>query len=664
MQKLTIWLSYVSYPVTTAVYFERALRKHHQVITLGPKIGDKIVEMWNLQNMKVPIVDLDIPCDSSFSFAEALKVMPAHLHPNLFLWVESVNIFFPQNLSQLTCPKACYLIDSHLNLPQHLEWAKHFDYVFIAQKEYISDFKAAGIAHVYWIPLGADPVLMSPGDEERVYDIGFVGSVGIGSRRETLLNKLAEEHNIHYERAFWDEMVAVFRKSRIVFNNAVKNDLNMRFFEVMSTGACLLSDMTYGNGQEEMFIEGEDYIAYDDSTITEVVSRYLPDQHLCEQMAQRGMRLILNAHTYEHRVLDLIDVAVHGKSDTFSAVELRQRSLDDNNRLIRDVATLNRKSRSFVIPVLDESPDSFYGIDTLLSDLSEIDGTVIVIFNSPRMAEKYGNHPRIDLYSVMSQNIGVARAWNIGLDMSRTDVTFILNADLQITVQAVESVEQALLISPEVAIAGPEGSFFCFEKAADYQHFRKSMVWEDITVDAVSGFFFAVRTSYFHNKVLKFENAFTPCYFEEWDLGLQIKKAGLRSVIAPIFGYHHQFSLVKKKEPIRYYDESEEVPMIHGRNMKFYMMKWGNESNTVLRSLIVPHYTGKADVLIQQGRHSEAFQLLTEIDKSIPNAPEVLLRMGTIAEKRDRKDVAAVYYRQILEIYPEFEEASKKLNAL
>ena len=664
MQKLTIWLSYVSYPVTTAVYFERALRKHHQVITLGPKIGDKIVEMWNLQNMKVPIIDLDIPCDSAFNFSDALKVMPAHLHPDIYLWVESVNIFFPQNLNQLTCPKACYLIDSHLNLTQHLEWAKHFDYVFIAQKEYIKDFRAAGIPNVYWIPLGADPALMCPGNDERMYDIGFVGSVGVGSRREILLNKLAEKQSIHYERAFWDEMVAVFRKSRIVFNNAVKNDLNMRFFEVMATGACLLSDRTFGNGQEEMFIEGEDYIAYDDATITEDVSQYIANPHLCERIAKRGMQLVLNAHTYEHRVLDLTDVVLHKKQDTYSAAELRSRSLDDKNRLTREIAKLDRKSRSFVIPVLDESPDSFYGIDTLLSDLSEIDGTVIVIFNSVRMAEKYGNHPRVDLYSVMSQNIGVARAWNIGLDMSRTDITFILNADLQLTVQAVESVESTLLTSPEVAIAGPEGSFFCFEKASDYQHFRKSMVWEDITVDAVSGFFFAVRTSYFHNKVLKFENAFTPCYFEEWDLGLQIKKAGLRSVIAPIFGYQHQFSLVKKKEPIRYFDESEEVPMIHGRNMKHYMMKWGNESNAVLRSLMVLHYTKKADGLIQNDMDSEAFQLLTELDKSLPNAPEVLLRMGIIAEKKNRKDVAAVYYRQILDIYPEFGEASIRLQAL
>jgi hypothetical protein len=42
--KEKIWLSYVSYPVTTAVYFERALRKDYDVTTCGPMITPGIMK--------------------------------------------------------------------------------------------------------------------------------------------------------------------------------------------------------------------------------------------------------------------------------------------------------------------------------------------------------------------------------------------------------------------------------------------------------------------------------------------------------------------------------------------------------------------------------------------------------------------------------------------
>ncbi len=55
-----IWLSYVSYPITTAVYFERALRKKHKVITCGPNLPEQLIKQWQLENMKLPIKDLDV----------------------------------------------------------------------------------------------------------------------------------------------------------------------------------------------------------------------------------------------------------------------------------------------------------------------------------------------------------------------------------------------------------------------------------------------------------------------------------------------------------------------------------------------------------------------------------------------------------------------------
>ena len=77
------------------------------------------------------------------------------------------------------------------------------------------------------------------------------------------------------------------------------------------------------------------------------------------------------------------------------------------------------------------SPASPYNITKLLDDLNDIPGDVIVIFNSTEMADKLKNHPRIDYYAAMKKNIGVSIAWNIGLNISQTPVSFILNSDIQ-----------------------------------------------------------------------------------------------------------------------------------------------------------------------------------------------------------------------------------------
>ena len=38
---MNLWLAYVSYPITTARYLEKAFRKNHQVTTIGPQVSSE-----------------------------------------------------------------------------------------------------------------------------------------------------------------------------------------------------------------------------------------------------------------------------------------------------------------------------------------------------------------------------------------------------------------------------------------------------------------------------------------------------------------------------------------------------------------------------------------------------------------------------------------------
>ena len=575
-----VLLAYVSYPATTAAYLEKALRNIAQVKTIGPQLPAHLLTQWKLENLKAPITphEIDAPMDIDMA-----TVSLNGFEPDLYFWVESVPGYFPKNLEAIKCPKACYLIDTYSNHPWYLEWAKQFDYVFLADLSYVERFRDAGI-NAFWLPLGCDPDIHRPASLDKKYDIGFVGTVAAGTDRFQYLNTLGSKFSLHYERSFLNEMSNTFGHSKIVFNNAVgKTDLNMRFFEAMACGTLLFSDMAKNSGQDILFVPHQDYALYNERNILEVAEYYLMDDLAREAVAKHGQELVLAAHTYQHRMENMLEVALGKIKATHTPYELRDIALSrvkvksaiDRNDPYVALINSDAVQRSFIIPVLDYSPASPFNIKTLLDDLSQIGGEVIVIFNNEQVANEMKAHPRIDHYAVMKENVGVARAWNLGLDICRTDYAFILNADLKLGKKTIEDLQQGLKTLPEAAMVGTQGSYFNFEQLKDYFYLDKGKFTNIMEVDAVSGFLFGVRTKYFKHKQLRFEDEYTPCYFEEWDIGLQIKAAKLKSYIVPCTDYEHQWSgSIKAYRQIRYYDQAQTSKQILLRNSYLFQEKW------------------------------------------------------------------------------------------
>jgi len=649
MQNMKIWLSYVAYPVTTAVYFERALRKICRTTTIGPPLPVDLIDRWQLQNMKLPLGKQDISTDFTPDMERVLSTIDPGLHPDLYLWIESVGGHYPRNLDKLMCPKVCYLIDSHLNLEMHLEWAQQFDRIFIAQREYLPAFRQKG-CRVHWLPLACDPEIHRHHPVKKQIEIGFVGGVFQGSRRAELLKRLSGSLPVHYERCFWDDMARIFSASKIVFNEAIRNDLNMRIFEVMSTGSLLLTDLARNSGQDTLFRDGEDCAVYRDNGIVDVARFYLDNHTLREQIAARGQHLVYNAHTYGHRVEDLLSVALGGKLDTFSAEELRERSLVGVSPVdagVRNSACISTARRSFVIPVLDMSPASEYNISTLLHDLEEVDGDVIVVFNGQEVAEQLKGHHRINRYAIMKQNIGVARAWNLGLEMAVTPTVFIMNADLHVEVSAINALEKALWEMPDAACVGPQGSFVNFTLTRDYTYFDKGTFEEATAVDAVSGFFFAVKLMHFDDKIIRLENGFTPCYFEEWDLGLQIKLAGLKSYIVPTTAYDHHWSgSIRALREIPFYEKAETAGEILLRNRLLFLNKWRGiadryNNRHLLESGFSAYILNHTNMLADHRLLSTAKQWLAELEKSCHLSADLVTLQRFIEIQMSKSDLYA-----------------------
>jgi spore maturation protein CgeB/tetratricopeptide (TPR) repeat protein len=321
-----ILLAYVSYPVTTARYMERSLRKSHNVITCGPSIGTETIKIWNLENMKEEIIPHDISCEGNVSMEDIIgsneymaksnevflpqnsKLNTQYVLPELFLWIESVYGYFPGGIQKLPFPTACYMIDSHINLSWHLQWSKQFDFVFVAQRRYIPDFKNAGCKNVYWLPLGCDPDIHKKFEVDKIHDIGFVGSVTKNHiRRKGLLDKLSRHFNVHAERSFLEDMALTFSRSKIIFNEAFNGDLNMRVFESLSTGSMLLTDSANGSGLTDFFKDREHLVIYDEDSIVELAGYYLHHDEEREEIAKKGREGVLKGHTYDNRVNQMMN---------------------------------------------------------------------------------------------------------------------------------------------------------------------------------------------------------------------------------------------------------------------------------------------------------------------------------------------------------------------
>jgi len=277
------------------------------------------------------------------------------------------------------------------------------------------------------------------------------------------------------------------------------------------------------------------------------------------------------------------------------------------------------------------SPASEYNIITLLNDLENIEGDVIVIFNGYEVAEQLKGHPRITRYAVMKQNIGVARAWNLGLEIAVTPTVFILNADLHVEQEAIDSLEDALYTLPAAACVGPQGSFVEYSLARDYIHFDKGTFNLPLEIDAVSGFFFAVKLQHFNEKIIRFENGFTPCYFEEWDLGLQIKRAGLKNYIVPTSTYDHHWSgSIKALREINFYEKAETAGEILKRNRRMFLNKWRGiatheKNQQLLESGFLRYATNHAHNLVVEGRFDDARKWLDDVAHRYQDDTEMLM---------------------------------------
>lgn len=278
---------------TTAMYLEHALRRLCNLVTVYVDQSSVLYylgsHLLSSRLTRKPI---------QFILNEVLKEASI----DLLLVVDPVK--FDLTESNVADCTAFYAIDSHTSFREHFSRSNvtSYDYVFVAQKDMVEEYRRAGCSRVSWLPPAADPEIHRPLKQKRLFDICFVGNLWSG--RKQFVDALQMRHNNlrwYVGKQYMHNMSSIYSASNMILNKSLCGDLNMRVFEGMASGRLLITDKI-GNGLSELFTDGKELIIYSDlEEAYRAIEHYAVHAEEREAVAVSGMRSVLRAHTYEHR---------------------------------------------------------------------------------------------------------------------------------------------------------------------------------------------------------------------------------------------------------------------------------------------------------------------------------------------------------------------------
>ena len=209
--------------------------------------------------------------------------------------------------------------------------------------------------------------------------------------------------------------------------------------------------------------------------------------------------------------------------------------------------------RSIVIAVLDYSPGAPYNIRTLLADLTDYDGEVICIFNSEQVFLDLKDHPRIDKYSYNKHNVGVSRAWNMGINQAEGETIHILNADMRISVDMLYRLERWVHSLPEALCVGVSAHWYDATSLDEIGRLQPGQVSEATQTDSVSGQLFTFHAQRLNEAGISFDPRLAPYFGEELDITIKAKQAGLKMYAVPETDFEHRGGISQRDRPITFF---------------------------------------------------------------------------------------------------------------
>jgi len=286
----------------------RDLVKHHTTVKI--LIFNQDWFAAELRDMGYEVVlcgtgdHMDVKLTSSMHHIDqVLQDMPSGFAPDVILWMDNSAPLLLIGLEDCKVPVIFYSVDTQHHYELHSQLATAFDYVLIAQRDYMFYFAETGTP-MEWFPLWA-PRYVEPSKDKK-FDLTFVGNLNfkLNPARVKFFEDLQKITTINVQQgAYWE----IFPHAEIVVNQTVKGDLNFRVFETMMSGPLLLTERN-SNGLLDLFTDGEHLVTYErgnPQSAADISKELLSDRTRMKRIAEAGRSEILAKHTARHRALEL-----------------------------------------------------------------------------------------------------------------------------------------------------------------------------------------------------------------------------------------------------------------------------------------------------------------------------------------------------------------------
>ncbi len=220
---------------------------------------------------------------------------------------------------ELPRPSAYWISDAHLGYEYRMKRAKQMDYVFVAQKAFVEQLVSDGIPRdkIFYLPHAAEPVVYKPYSIIERWDWCFIGHLN-NEFRINLCDRFAKEFGLGDGKGYlgWripqfvghnllDDVAKKFSQSKIVLNENIKEDVNMRTFEALACRRFLLTEDI--PELHDLFENKTDlwmYRSIDEAV--QIARAILVDHEQRIRIAESGYRKFLENHTYKHRAAQIL----------------------------------------------------------------------------------------------------------------------------------------------------------------------------------------------------------------------------------------------------------------------------------------------------------------------------------------------------------------------
>ncbi len=273
-----------------------------------------------------------------YSIEPIVKALPVGHSPDVVIVkADATGRNFPVGMKSLTCPKVLILGNTqHLNRPIRtlLDYARQeqFDWIVTDHKRHhLHYFYEDGFKKVHWIP-GFN---IFPHKQIRTGDfrhcVSLVGQAAVWHPyRRYILDQLRRScepvEHIHLPQR---EAAKAYAQSKISLNCSLNGDMNLRVFEVLSSGGFLLTDrLSREAGLEILFKDGKHLCTFNDpSHLREQIHYHLQHSEIRETIARNGEKLFWERHRPEQKVAELANCVFGGELTSEYKISRDKRSL-------------------------------------------------------------------------------------------------------------------------------------------------------------------------------------------------------------------------------------------------------------------------------------------------------------------------------------------------